>query len=79
MTPRVREILSWYGADSAGTLTNLAARLRRRADMEGRYNVRLDHAPKVGDSRLENAYGKLRHNTGNFAESLAQTQKSARI
>src|ERR1700674_5462560 len=24
MTPRVREILSWYGADSAGTLTNLA-------------------------------------------------------
>jgi fructose-bisphosphate aldolase, class I len=23
MTPRVREILSWYGADSAGTLTNL--------------------------------------------------------
>ena len=24
MTPRVREILNWYGADSAGTLTNLA-------------------------------------------------------
>ena len=24
MTPRVREILSWYGADSTGTLTNLA-------------------------------------------------------
>lgn len=24
MTPRIREILSWYGADSAGTLTNLA-------------------------------------------------------
>ena len=24
MTPRVREILSWYGADCAGTLTNLA-------------------------------------------------------
>jgi Ribulose-phosphate 3 epimerase family len=24
MTPRVREILSWYGADSAGTLTSLA-------------------------------------------------------
>lgn len=24
MTPRVREILSWYGADNAGTLTNLA-------------------------------------------------------
>ena len=24
MTPRVREILSWYGADSIGTLTNLA-------------------------------------------------------
>jgi fructose-bisphosphate aldolase, class I len=24
MTPRVREILSWYGADSPGTLTNLA-------------------------------------------------------
>src|SRR5579872_1214752 len=27
MTPRVREILSWYGADSAGTLTNLARML----------------------------------------------------
>ena len=26
MTPRVREILSWCGADSAGTLTNLARR-----------------------------------------------------
>jgi class I fructose-bisphosphate aldolase len=24
MTPRVRDILSWYGADNAGTLTNLA-------------------------------------------------------
>lgn len=24
MTPRVREILSWYGADNPGTLTNLA-------------------------------------------------------
>lgn len=24
MTPRVREILTWYGAESAGTLTNLA-------------------------------------------------------
>ncbi len=24
MTPRVREILGWYGADNAGTLTNLA-------------------------------------------------------
>ena len=24
MTPRVREILSWYGSDNPGTLTNLA-------------------------------------------------------
>ena len=24
MTPRVKEILSWYGADNPGTLTNLA-------------------------------------------------------
>lgn len=24
MTPRVREILSWYGAENAGTLTSLA-------------------------------------------------------
>src|SRR5436309_2922888 len=24
MTPRVREILSWYGSDNVGTLTNLA-------------------------------------------------------
>jgi class I fructose-bisphosphate aldolase len=27
MTPRVKEILSWYGADSPGTLTNLARML----------------------------------------------------
>jgi fructose-bisphosphate aldolase, class I len=27
MTPRVKEILSWYGADNAGTLTNLARML----------------------------------------------------
>jgi class I fructose-bisphosphate aldolase len=27
MTPRVREILSWYGADNPGTLTNLARML----------------------------------------------------
>src|SRR5258708_6949203 len=27
MTPRVREILSWYGADSPGVLTNLARML----------------------------------------------------
>jgi class I fructose-bisphosphate aldolase len=24
MTPRVKQILSWYGADNAGKLTNLA-------------------------------------------------------
>jgi hypothetical protein len=29
MTPRGREILSWYGAVSAGTLTNLARLLNR--------------------------------------------------
>jgi hypothetical protein len=29
MTPRGREILSWYGTDSAGTLTNLARLLNR--------------------------------------------------
>ena len=29
MTPRLREILSWYGADSAGTPTNLARLLNR--------------------------------------------------
>ena len=27
MTPRVREILSWYGADSPGVLANLARML----------------------------------------------------
>src|ERR1700757_1229741 len=27
MTPRVREILSWYGADNVGVLTNLARML----------------------------------------------------
>jgi DhnA family fructose-bisphosphate aldolase class Ia len=33
MTPRVREVLSWYGANNVGTLTNLARLLnhgRRR-------------------------------------------------
>ena len=29
MTPRVREILSWYGADNPGTLTNLARLLNQ--------------------------------------------------
>jgi hypothetical protein len=29
MTPRVKEILSWYGADSPGTLTSLARLLNR--------------------------------------------------
>ena len=31
MTPRAREILSWYGADNVGTLTNLARRLKQSA------------------------------------------------
>src|ERR1700730_10393089 len=30
MTPRVREILSWYGADSAWTLTNLGPAIEPR-------------------------------------------------
>ncbi len=30
MTERVREILSWYGADNPGTLTNLARLLNPR-------------------------------------------------
>lgn len=34
MTPRVREILSWYGADSPGTLTNLA-RILNHGTMAG--------------------------------------------
>ena len=29
MTPRVREILSWYGADNPGVLTNLARMLNQ--------------------------------------------------
>jgi class I fructose-bisphosphate aldolase len=34
MTPRVREILSWYGADNIGTLTNLA-RLMNHGRLKG--------------------------------------------
>src|ERR1700743_3062143 len=34
MTPRVKEILSWYGADSPGTLTN-SARLLTHARLGG--------------------------------------------
>lgn len=34
MTPRVREILSWYGADNPGTLTNLA-RLMNSGRLKG--------------------------------------------
>ena len=34
MTPHVRGILSWYGADSAGTLTNLV-RLLNHGRMAG--------------------------------------------
>ncbi|MES2856449.1 MAG: class I fructose-bisphosphate aldolase [Bdellovibrionota bacterium] len=34
MTPRVREILSWYGADNPGTLTNLA-RLMNHGRLKG--------------------------------------------
>lgn len=34
MTPRVREILSWYGADNPGTLTNLA-RLLNQGRLKG--------------------------------------------
>jgi fructose-bisphosphate aldolase, class I len=34
MTPRVREILSWYGADNIGTLTNLA-RLLNHGRLKG--------------------------------------------
>ncbi len=34
MTPRVREILSWYGADNPGTLTNLA-RLMNQGRLTG--------------------------------------------
>src|SRR5262249_33671506 len=39
MTPRVKEILGWYGSDSPGTLTNLA-RL-------------LNHGPLRGSGRLK--------------------------
>ena len=37
MTPRVREILSWYGADCAGTLTNLALPIVR--DEAARFGI----------------------------------------
>ena len=34
-TERVREILSWYGSDSPGTLTNLARLLSAGVGNEG--------------------------------------------
>ena len=53
MTPRVREILSWYGADNPGVLTNLA-RMMNHGRLKGTGKMVAD--PNAG-RRLRNSDG----------------------
>src|SRR6202047_1702080 len=67
MTPRVREILSWYGADSAGTLTNLARLLNHgRLAGTGRLVILpvdqgFEHGPARSFAPNPPAYNPLYH------------------
>ena len=55
MTPRIREILSWYGADNPGTLSNLARLLNHgRLGGSGKLVIgggATDTLPLAGDQR----------------------------
>src|SRR6202022_927254 len=67
MTPRVREILSWYGADSAGTLTSLARMLNHgRLAGTGRMVILpvdqgFEHGPARSFAPNPPAYNPLYH------------------
>ncbi|MGE3683295.1 MAG: class I fructose-bisphosphate aldolase [Bdellovibrionales bacterium] len=67
MTPRVREILSWYGADNPGTLTNLA-RLLNHGELAGTGKMvilpvdqGMEHGPARSFAMNPDAYDPLYH------------------
>jgi class I fructose-bisphosphate aldolase len=67
MTPRVREILSWYGADNVGTLTNLA-RLLNHGRLAGTGKLTIlpveqgfEHGPARSFAPNPPAYNPLYH------------------
>jgi class I fructose-bisphosphate aldolase len=67
MTPRVREILSWYGADNPGTLTNLA-RLLNQGGLGGSGKLVIlpvdqgfEHGPARSFAKNADAYDPAYH------------------
>jgi class I fructose-bisphosphate aldolase len=67
MTPRVREILSWYGADNPGTLTNLA-RLLNHGRLAGTGKLVIlpvdqgfEHGPARSFAKNADAYDPCYH------------------
>lgn len=67
MTPRVREILSWYGADNPGTLTNLA-RLMNTGRLAGTGKMVIlpvdqgfEHGPARSFAKNPDAYDPAYH------------------
>jgi fructose-bisphosphate aldolase, class I len=67
MTPRVREILSWYGADNPGTLTNMARMLNHgRLAGTGKLVILpvdqgFEHGPARSFAKNPDAYDPLYH------------------
>lgn len=67
MTPRVREILSWYGADNPGVLTNLA-RMMNHGKLKGTGKLVIlpvdqgfEHGPARSFARNPDAYNPAYH------------------
>src|ERR1051326_4432817 len=67
MTPRVREILSWYGADNPGTLTNLA-RLMNHGRLAGSGKMVIlpvdqgfEHGPARSFAKNPDGYDPMYH------------------
>lgn len=67
MTPRVREILSWYGSDNVGTLTNLA-RLMNTGRLQGTGKMVIlpvdqgfEHGPARSFAKNPNGYDPAYH------------------
>src|SRR3954469_26012431 len=67
MTPRVREILSWYGSDNVGTLTNLA-RIMNHGRLAGTGKMvilpvdqGMEHGPARSFAKNPNAYDPAYH------------------
>src|SRR3954465_1159100 len=67
MTPRVREILSWYGSDNPGVLTNLARMLNHgRIGGSGKMVILpvdqgFEHGPARSFAKNPDAYDPLYH------------------